>query len=200
MGLLGGPPPDGGAGLEPFVRSTRNPPKVWATTGIEGDTLVIRLTGWRMVFALQRGVRVPLSCVIGATHDPAAYQHVSRRLRQPRRARTTLFKLGSQHGRDGWSFWACGFARNAVVVETTGFRYRYLILEVEDPKSVAAAIAKAAGLEPPPPPAPPAVRSLTDARRLHRQPTGPPAGAGRRSAQEKAGEKQSGASDDGPRP
>ncbi|MFZ0173351.1 MAG: hypothetical protein WAL04_16845 [Acidimicrobiales bacterium] len=139
---------------------------------VEGDSLVVRLTGWRMIWALQRGLRVPLSSVVAVTHDPAAYQHVSRRLRQARRARTTLFKVGAQHGRDGWSFWACGFARNAVLVETTGVRYRFLVVEVADPDAVAETVRSAAGLVAVAPSSPPKVGSITDASSLGRQPKG----------------------------
>ena len=164
MGLLGGLPPDDEVAVEPLVVSGRNPPKVWGTMEVEGDSLVVRLSGWRIVWAFQREVRVPLASVIGVAHDPGAYLHVSRRLRRARRAHTTLFKLGSQHGYQGWSFWACGLARNAVVVELTGVRYRFLVVEVADPGAVVQRVREAAGLRSPKPSTRPAARTMTGRR------------------------------------
>jgi len=149
MGILGGGPLDDDVVLEPLTRSTHRPPKVWGVLQIDGDSLVVCLSGWRALWAVQRRVRVPISAVIRASHEPAVYQLVSIRLRQRRRTRTTLFKLGSQHGQHGWSFWACGFGRNAVLVETVGARYRYLVVEVAEPEAVAASIRQAAGLSTP---------------------------------------------------
>lgn len=121
---------------------------MWGTLDAEGDSLVVRLSGWRAAWAVQRTLRVPLSSVVRVAHEPAAHQVVSVGLRHDRRVATRLFKLGSQHGRDGWSFWACGGARNAVIVETTGVRYRFIIVEVADPAAVVEAIRQAAGLPP----------------------------------------------------
>lgn len=170
MGILGGGPlDDDNVVLEPLSRSTHRPPKVWGVLQVDGDSLAVRLSGWRALWAVQRRVRVPIASVIRASHEPGVYQLVSIRLRQRRRNRTTLFKLGSQHGQHGWSFWACGFGRNAVLVETVGTRYRYLVVEVAEPEAVAASIREAAGLNPPAT-APPHVGDGTAAGSTQRSP------------------------------
>lgn len=148
MGLLGGRASNDGMPVAPVVRSSRKPPYIWGSMEVEGDSLVVRLEGWRAVWAVKRVLRLPVSSLVGVMHDPAAYQRISTRLRKSRGSRSTLFKLGSQHGQDGWSFWACGWARNAVVVETTGARYRFVIVEVADPPAVVRAVSQAAGLVP----------------------------------------------------
>jgi hypothetical protein len=84
---------------------------------------------------------------VGVTHDPAAREHIRAKLR-PRASRTGLIRLGSYHSIDGWSFWAIGLARNAVVVEASGARYRYVVVEVEDPAATVAELRTACGLGP----------------------------------------------------
>ena len=154
MGILGGRPLDDAGPAAPLDRSSRQPPKVWGALRVEGDAVVVTLSGWRAVWAVQRRLRIPVGVITGVTHEPAVYVIVSTKLRKNRRARSTTFKLGSQHGREGWSFWACGYGRNAVLIETAGFRYRYVVVEVAEPAASVRAIAQASGLAPPPPPPP----------------------------------------------
>jgi len=156
------------------VRFSRKAPKVWGTVAVEDASLVVRLEGWRAIWAAKRTLRVPLRAVIGAYHDPGAYVNVRTRLRGIRRSQSTTFKLGAQHSVDGWSFWACGLARNAVVFETVGVRYRFIVVEVADPTSVVTAVREAAGIEAPKRPAPPTVRPITDSKRLLRDQKRPP--------------------------
>jgi len=173
MGLIGGGPRDLGDPT-PMRRMSRRPPKVWATITIEPDVLVVDLKGWRAVWATKRKLQVPLQAVMAVQHDPGAYVHIRTRLRGQRRAASTTFKLGAQHSRDGWSFWSCGLARNAVVIETVGVRYRFIVLEVADPESVVARVRTAAGIKEPPPPVAPTVRPITDSKLLRRDQAGPP--------------------------
>jgi hypothetical protein len=153
---------------DPVVRTSKRPPKVWGTVTVEDDSLVVVLEGWRAVWAAKRRLQVPLSAVIAVEHDPGAYSHIKTRLRGARRTRNTTFKLGAQHSADGWSFWACGLARNAVVLETVGVRYRFVVVEVADPASLVLTVRKAAGIEAPKPAVPPTVRSITESKRLRR--------------------------------
>lgn len=166
---LGGPGPDGYGQAVPGPLPPRSGKlaKVWGMLEVEGDMVVVRLEGWRVLWATKKTLRVPLSAVTAVEHDPLVYQRVSTRLR--RRSRWlrsgSLFKVGAYHGLDGWSFWACGMARNAVVVETSGTRYRFVVVEVADPAAVVGALREAAGIAPAPPPK---VRSIRDAPRKRR--------------------------------
>jgi hypothetical protein len=119
----------------------------WARVEIEGDSLVVRLDGWRAVWAVKRTLRLPVSSVAKVSLESGAYQQISTRLRKTRRPPSLLFKLGSQHGYDGWSFWASGWGSNTVVVEMTGVRYRFLVVEVSDPMRLVKMLREAAGLE-----------------------------------------------------
>lgn len=147
----------------PIPARREHPPKVWGTLAIEGDELVVRLAGWRVVVAMKRRLAVPLSAIVSVAHDPAARSHVQAKLRR-KAGRTGIFRVGTYHSLVGWSFWSVGMGRNAVVVEASGARYRYLVVEVADPTATVEEISKAAGFTseapaswPPPagPPGPP---------------------------------------------
>ncbi len=148
MGRLGdGTAKGDDVSLGPLVRSSRKPPVDWARVEIEGDSLVVRLAGWRAVWAVKRTLRLPVSSIVNVSLDSGAYQQISTRLRKSRRPPSLLFKLGSQHGYDGWSFWASGWGRSTVVVEMTGIRYHFLVVEVSDPVRLVKMLREAAGLE-----------------------------------------------------
>jgi hypothetical protein len=166
---LGGPGSDfrGQTPQGPLLGRATKPPKVWGSMHVEGEAIVVRLEGWRVVWATKRTLRVPIEVVVAIDHDPFVHERVSTRLRRrSRRVRSApLFRVGAYHGLEGWSFWACGMARNAVVVETSGSRYRYVVVEVEDPASVVSTLREAAGLGPVPSQN---VRSIADAPRTRR--------------------------------
>jgi hypothetical protein len=168
MGLLGRRGSGDDEPVAPTFGPSRRPPKEWARVRVTDDLLVIRLGGWRAVWATTRTLRIPIGAVVAVAHDPAAHQRVNTRLRKTRGSRTALFKLGAHHGRVGWSFWACGLARNAVVIETSGVRYRFVVVEVANPKDVVKAVREGAGIAPPAPARAPTVRPITAARRLRR--------------------------------
>jgi hypothetical protein len=125
---------------------------------VEAETLVVRLEGWRAIWAAKRTLRVPLHAVVAVRRDPGVYANITTRLRGNRRSHTSMFKLGAYPSVEGWSFWSCGMARNAVVLETVGIRYRFIVVEVADPDSVVTTVRKAAGIEAPKPPARPLPR------------------------------------------
>jgi hypothetical protein len=124
------------------------PPVDWGTLAVDGDELVLRVRGWRMLLGVSRGVRVPLASVISVRYDSSPHSSVSTRLRVRARGRSRLWRLGAYHGGAGWSYWACGRGRNAVVVETRGTRYRFVVVEVVDPLRVVATVRAATGLAP----------------------------------------------------
>lgn len=128
----------------PFGTGGR-PPKVWASVVVEDEDVVVALGGWRAALAMKRRLRIPLARVLRVEHDAQPRLHVRAKLRK-RAGQTGMFRLGSYHSLDGWSFWAIGLGRNAVVIETTGAPYRFVVVEVEEPYETVAAIRKAVGL------------------------------------------------------
>jgi len=166
---LGGPGSDrqSPAAQPPLTGRYRKPPKIWGSLDVENAMVIVRLEGWRVLWATKKTLRVPLDAVVAVDHDPFVHERVSTRLRRrSRRLRSApLFKVGAYHGLEGWSFWACGMARNAVVVETSGARYRFIVVEVGDPHKVVTVLREAAGLAPA---TGSNVRSISDAPRQRR--------------------------------
>lgn len=131
---------------------SRRPPHVWGSLRVEGDDVVVHLQGWRAALAVKRRLTIPLSAVVRVSHDPLARSNVRAKLRR-RAGRSGLFRVGAYHSLQGWSFWSIGLGRNAVVVEASGARYRFLVIEVADPAATVAELRRAAGLDGRPDPA-----------------------------------------------
>jgi uncharacterized protein (TIGR03083 family) len=112
------------------------------------DEVVVQLRGWRRILATKAELRFPLASVVRVEHDPLARLHVRAGLRK-RRHGQGLWRLGLYHGLDGWSFWSIGLGRNAVLLECSAQRFRYVVVEVADPartvRDVRAAVAHVTG-------------------------------------------------------
>jgi hypothetical protein len=93
---------------------------------------VVRVRGWRKVLATKGSLRFPLASIVRIDHDPLARAHVKIGFRQWRPHGQGVWRVGVYHGLDGWSFWSIGVGRNAVLIECTGERFRYVVVEVED--------------------------------------------------------------------
>ncbi len=65
-------------------------------------------------------------------------------LRNWKRHGQGLWRIGVYHGIDGWSFWSIGVGRNAVLIECSGERFRYVVIEVADPVATVREIRAAA--------------------------------------------------------
>lgn len=122
---------------------------MWGECLVEGDEVVVRLSRWRKLFATKSEIKVPLSSVSRIEHDPAARSHVRTGLRKARRHGGGLWRIGVYHGLDGWSFWSVGMGRNAVLMECSGQRFRFVVIEVADPactvREVRSGLARVAG-------------------------------------------------------
>jgi len=97
------------------------------------------------VLATRRTLSFPLASILRIDHDPLARAHVKTGLRQWRKHGSGLWSLGIYHGLDGWSFWSIGLGRNAVLMECSGERFRYVVIEVGDPAKTVREIRTAAG-------------------------------------------------------
>ena len=120
-------------------------PWVWGECTVEKDEVVIRLTGWRRLLATRSEVRFSLASVTRVEHDPLARAHVRSGLRNWRRHGQGVWRIGVYHGMDGWSFWSIGIGRNAVLMECSGERFRYVVIEVAEPARTVREIRAAAG-------------------------------------------------------
>ncbi|MGH9304393.1 MAG: hypothetical protein ACRDZ5_08280, partial [Acidimicrobiales bacterium] len=137
-------------GLDPGVldpipswRNRDKAAKDWASVRVEDDSVVVRLKGWRAVLAVKWRLRVPLRVMTAVGADPYAYAHVPTSLRDRRKAHPRLWRLGVYRGFRGWSFWSCGIGRNAVVLQTDTFRFKFVVIEVADPAKLVEEISAA---------------------------------------------------------
>lgn len=120
-------------------------PWIWGECTVEGNDVVISLKGWRRLLATRAEVRFSVASVIRVDHDPLARAHVRSGLRNWHRHGQGVWRIGVYHGIDGWSFWSIGIGRNAVLMECSGERFRYVVVEVADPGRTVGEIRAAAG-------------------------------------------------------
>ena len=98
---------------------------------VEGDEIVVRLSGWDRVWALRREVRAPLALVAEVRVDPTI-------ARDPQGAQWPGTRIpgrvyaGTWLQRDGRAFWAVRDPTSALVVEFAGGPWRRWVLTVAD--------------------------------------------------------------------
>jgi hypothetical protein len=115
---------------------------------VEEENIVVMLSGWRKVWAVKNRVVIPFDSVVRIDHDSAVYTLIQAKIRSSRRTGSRVFRVGAYHGLMGWSFWSCGTGRNAIVIETSGQQYRYVVVEMPDPLRLVRSLRQAAGVTP----------------------------------------------------
>jgi hypothetical protein len=117
---------------------------------VESDQVLVRVSGWRRILATRSALSFPVASVVRIEHDPLARAHVKVGLRQWRKHGSGVWRAGVYHGLDGWSFWSIGLGRNAVLIECSGQRFRFVVVEVADPAETVREIRTAAARAPRP--------------------------------------------------
>jgi hypothetical protein len=108
--------------------------------------LAIELTGMDAVYALKRGVAIPLDTITDVRVEPRQAMEKQRGIRAPGVAFPGRIAVGTWRGRGGRQFWCVHAAERVLVVELEHGEYRRLVLEVPDHEAEAGRIRKAAGL------------------------------------------------------
>jgi hypothetical protein len=106
---------------------------------IEGQTLVVRLTGFHKLWALKDRIEAPLKHVtrVEANVDDLGGP---KGMRLPGSHFPGLITAGSYRGKNGWDFWDVRRPEKVIVIHLSGERYNRLIVEVADPAAAAAMI------------------------------------------------------------
>jgi hypothetical protein len=119
---------------------------------VDDERVVVQVSRWRKILATKGTVAFPIDSIVRVEHDPIARAHVKIGIRQWRKHGTGVWRLGVYHGLDGWSFWSIGVGRNTVLIECSGQRYRFVVVEVADPgrtvREIRSAMARAAARAP----------------------------------------------------
>ena len=110
---------------------------------IHDDTFVVDVLGSHKFFALKSQLRVPLTHVRSARHDPEHAERWWHGIKLPGTDIPGFFVAGTFWTTDGWRFWDVRHAENAVTIELHDERLAEIIVEVEDPEGVVAMINEA---------------------------------------------------------
>ena len=102
------------------------------------DRLIVRPVGLVRLWALSRGVEVPISSVVDVGVSPT--KELVRGMRLPGTHLPGVMTAGTFRAHGDRSLWMVGRNREVLVIELTGERYRYLVLGVEDPKAASEAL------------------------------------------------------------
>jgi hypothetical protein len=101
---------------------------------VESDQVLVRVSGWRRILATRSALSFPVASVVRIEHDPLARAHVKVGLRQWRKHGSGVWRVG----------------RNAVLIECSGQRFRFVVVEVADPAETVREIRTAAARAPRP--------------------------------------------------
>lgn len=109
---------------------------------IAGSDLKVTISGWDAVWAFKRSLTIPLAHVVGASVEPVSNKPSWR-----------IFGTGIPGGlKAGWfrakgenEFWLVHRRTTALEIRLRNEKYARLMLQVDDPEAVAAAINTLAG-------------------------------------------------------
>lgn len=107
---------------------------------IEADTLVVDVLGSHQIFALKGELRVPLSHVKSARHDPEYADRFWHGIKMMGTDIPGVFAAGTFWSTDGWRFWDVRHAENAITIELSDERLAEVIVEVENPEVAVAMV------------------------------------------------------------
>lgn len=114
--------------------------------GVEGNQLVVHLSGWAQVWALTRRFPVPVAAVRSVAARPRPGRELLG-LRLPGSFVPGLVTAGRYRGTGGrWRFWAVYRADTVLVVELEGHRYSHIVVQVDDPEGTASRLRDELGL------------------------------------------------------
>lgn len=105
-----------------------------ATVSIEGENLVVTMTGMNKIAALKSRIEVPLAHVRGATADPGIV-HEPKGLRAPGTQMPGVITAGTFHKHGERIFWDVTDGSRAIVIELAEEDLARLVITVEDPRS-----------------------------------------------------------------
>lgn len=123
------------------------------TVGVDAGRVHIRFCGMDRVWALSRGITLPVGRILGAGALPRREAvEACPKLRLPGSAWPGRLHAGSYGLGDNRELWCAHRAQEVLVIDLRGRPYRRVVVEVDNPKEragrITAAVAGRAGREP----------------------------------------------------
>lgn len=119
-----------------------------AAVGVSHDhRLIVRPVGLVRLWALSRGIEVPVTSIVDV--GVSSTKDLTRGFRLPGTHLPGVMTAGSFRAQGDRSLWMVGRNRDVLVIELTGEKYRYLVLGVEDPAAATEALRAALNRERP---------------------------------------------------
>ena len=119
-----------------------------AAVGVSHDhRLIVRPVGLVRLWALSRGIEVPVTSIIDV--GVSSPRDLTRGLRIPGTYLPGVMTAGTFRSHGDRSLWMVGRNKSVLVIELTGEKYRYLVLGVEDPEAATEALRAALNRERP---------------------------------------------------
>ncbi|MEO6988527.1 MAG: hypothetical protein ABI239_07755 [Aquihabitans sp.] len=110
-----------------------------AAVGVSHDhRLIVRPVGLVRLWALSKGVDVPVTSIIDV--GVSSPRDLTRGLRIPGTYLPGVMTAGTFRAHGDRSLWMVGRNQKVLVIELTGEKYRYLVLGVEDPAAATEAL------------------------------------------------------------
>jgi hypothetical protein len=108
------------------------------TIDVTPTHLEVRLSGWDQVWALKRGLSIPLENVVGAEANPELGGYAG--FRMPGTHWPGAITAGTYRKDSKWWFWNVRKRKRVVLISMRNERYSHLVLEVDNPEATAAMI------------------------------------------------------------
>ncbi len=109
------------------------------------DRLLVRPVGLVRLWALSRGVEVPVTSIVDI--GVSVTKDLGRGFRAPGTYLPGIMTAGTFRTRGEKALWMVGRNREVLVIELAGEKYRHLILGVEDPEAATEALRAALNRE-----------------------------------------------------
>jgi hypothetical protein len=111
------------------------------------DALIVHVRGMDRLWALKSRLEIPLSHVVGAEVNPEVARQWRKGIRTPGTHVPGVITAGTFHQEGERVFWDVHDPEKTVVIQLRDERYARLVIEVDDPNAIAAAIRKTLGEE-----------------------------------------------------
>lgn len=114
-----------------------------ARVEIDGEELIVHVTGWDQLWSLKSQLTIPLAHVTGASANPQEAHQWWKGLRMPGTSIPGVIAAGTFYKDGERVFWDVHDPDKTVLIRLAHEQYSRLIIQVDEPEAVVAAINRA---------------------------------------------------------